>query len=346
MTTRQIEVPNFDIYLNGSKLANDVKKYISYVMVKDDLDMPSSFSFRYSTVNLLKGTWQGIDLDMFAIGDRIDIYLGMDKTKELISGSIDSLNVTFGDESSVEISGFSWLHKLTFGTITKQYTEKSDSEIASEIATRENLAAEVDSTDTRYDSVIQDNQSNFQFLLERAKRISYELGATEKSLIFRQSQENKSPVTTLKFGINLFDFSVTVNNLNQGSSVEVRGWDIFKKEEFSGSASEGDEDSKMGKSESGFKLSSGKSPIVLQASNPEDISNAKSLARDKYNELLLDFITGNGQCLGNVDIRAGKTIEVQGIGKKFSGIYYISSATHTLNSDSYQTQFDVKKTAI
>ena len=150
----------------------------------------------------------------------------------------------------------------------------------------------------------------------------------------------------LQFGITLFDFSVSLNNLEQGSTVEVRGWDMLKKEAFAGNAGSGDEDSKMGKSDSGYSVSSEKSPIVMQTSDPVDLNNAKQLAREKYNALLLGFMTGQGQCQGNNLIRAGKTIEIQGIGRKFSGIYYINSVTHTLDTADYQTQFSVKKTAI
>ncbi|MBD1580871.1 phage late control D family protein [Pseudoalteromonas sp. S16_S37] len=343
---RQIQVPNFDIYLNGSKLGNEVKKYISQVTVKEDLDAPSSFSFSFDTVNLQQGKWQGIDLELFTIGDSIDIYLGMDQTVQLISGSIDSMHVNFGDKSSVDISGFSWLHKLTFGTRTQAFKNMSDSDIAAQIARQENLSADVDSTDTQYEQINQNNQSNFQFLLARAKRISYELSASHKQLIFRKSQENDAPAASLQFGVSLFDFSVSLNNLEQGSSVEVRGWDMLKKEAFSGTAGQGDEDSKMGKPDSGFSIASEKSPMVLQASDPADLHNAQNLARDKYNDLLLEFLTGSGQCLGNNRIRAGKTIEITGIGSKFSGVYYVSSVTHTLGDADYQTQFSVKKTAI
>jgi len=346
MSERQIQVPNFDVYLNGSKVANEIKKYISEVTVKDELDAPSSFSFRFETINLYQGKWQGIDLELFTIGDRIDIYLGMDNTKSLFSGSIDSMNVNFSDESTVDISGFSWLHKLTFGTCSYVFKNMSDSDIAAEIARKENLSVNVDATETKYDQVSQNNQSNFQFLLARAKRINYELSATNKELIFRRSQENTAAVVVLQFGVTLFDFSVSLNNLDQGSSVEVRGWDMLKKQVFSGNAGSGDEDSKMGKSQSGYSVSSEKSPLVLQTFDPADLNNAKNLARDKYNDLLLEFMTGSGKCQGNNLICAGKTIEIKGVGSKFSGIYYISSVTHTIGNQDYQTQFNVKKTAI
>ncbi|CAG9295014.1 phage late control D family protein [Celerinatantimonas diazotrophica] len=344
--TRQVYVPNFDVYLNDSKLSNDLKSRISSVTINDDLDAPSSFNFNFDTVDLKLGKWVGLDLDVFDIGDKVDIYLGMDQTKEVFSGKIDSLSASFGDQSSLTVSGFSWLHALTFGTQTQVYQDTTDSDIAQTVARRNNLSAETDSTSTRYQQVTQNNQSDLQFLLARAKRIGYDVAATEKSLIFKKSQEGDAPVATLQFGIQLDDFSATVNNLDQGSSVEVRGWDMMKKQQFAGSASSGDEDSKMGKNEAGFSLASQSSATVIQTSDPVDLNNANTIAKDKYNERLLGFITGQGSCLGNNNMTAGKTVEIKGVGSKFSGTYYLSSVTHTLNSQGYSTSFSVKKTAI
>ncbi len=343
---RQVYVPNFDIYLNGSKIANELKRRVSSISINDELDAPSSFNFSFDTVDLKLGKWIGIDLEVFDIGDKVDIHLGMDQTARIFSGKIDNLSARFGDESSLTVSGFSWLHVLTFGTETQVYQDISDGDIAQAVARRNNLSAEVDATTTRYPQVTQNNQSDFQFLLSRAKRIGYELSATEKSLIFKQSKEDGASVATLNFGINLMDFSATINNLDQGSSVEVRGWDMMKKQAFAGSAGSGDEDSKMGKSDTGFKVASQSSATVIQTSDPEDLNNAKSIAKDKYNELLLDFMTGQGQCLGNNKMKAGKNIKIEGVGSKFSGIYYLSSVTHDLDSQGYYTSFSVKKTAI
>lgn len=50
-----------------------------------------------------------------------------------------------------------------------------------------------------------------------------------------------------------------------------------------------------------------------------------------------------GVCPGRTDLRAGKVIEIKGIGKRFSGPYYVTAASHHLGAgaEGYSTRFTV-----
>jgi len=51
-------------------------------------------------------------------------------------------------------------------------------------------------------------------------------------------------------------------------------------------------------------------------------------------------------CIGRVDLRPGKLINVEGIGKRFSGSYYVTSTEHSfLPSRGYRTAFTVRRNA-
>ncbi len=59
----------------------------------------------------------------------------------------------------------------------------------------------------------------------------------------------------------------------------------------------------------------------------------------------LGFITGRGSVIGNPELRARMVIELKGLGKRFSGKYYVTSATHTIDAGGYRTDFEVKRNA-
>jgi hypothetical protein len=40
---------------------------------------------------------------------------------------------------------------------------------------------------------------------------------------------------------------------------------------------------------------------------------------------------------------ARTVIELKGLGQRFSGIYYVTSATHTINAGGYRTTFVAKR---
>lgn len=346
MPMKEIQVPNFDIYKNGSKLSLKEKACVEEIIVDEKKDIPASFMIKYNIVDFKKFAWDAIDLVEFQIGDTIRVDLGMDQPQKVISGEIDSMNVFFGEHSYMEISGFNLLYKLTFGRKTRKFENMTASDIVSSIASESGLSPQVDSTKTKHEIITQNNKSNYLFLLNLAKRIDYELMVNDKTLIFRKSRENDSPAVKFTFGVDIFDFSTQMVNLDQGSQVEVRGWDMNKKEAVTGSASSGDEDGKMGKSESGFSIASRQSPVQWQTAMPVDRQDAGNLAKERYNQYLMKFMTGSGQCSGNPDIRLGKTIDIQGLGKRYSGKYYIHATTHRLDEDGYYTDFSVRKTAI
>ena len=54
-------------------------------------------------------------------------------------------------------------------------------------------------------------------------------------------------------------------------------------------------------------------------------------------------LTGSGSCVGDPRIKAGEVIDIEGVGEQFSGLYRITSATHSLDGGGYRTNFQVRK---
>ena len=54
-------------------------------------------------------------------------------------------------------------------------------------------------------------------------------------------------------------------------------------------------------------------------------------------------LTASGSTLGDPRIKASRVINVNGIPGQFGGLYRITSATHTIDSGGYKTQFDMRK---
>jgi hypothetical protein len=54
-------------------------------------------------------------------------------------------------------------------------------------------------------------------------------------------------------------------------------------------------------------------------------------------------LTGSGTCVGDPAIRPGAVIKLTGLGVEFSGLYRVTTATHTLDTGGYRTGFQVRK---
>jgi phage protein D len=268
---------------------------------------------------------------------------------EMMTGEITSLDLTFEDHSFMEIRGYDRLHRLRFGTMRRSFKDMKDSDIASSIASELSLTPNVEDTGTVYPHVFQNNQTNYEFLLERSKRIGYEMFVDDRTFIYRKSQEDKKPDFILEYGVDLQSFFVQIKALTEGSEVEVRGWDIKNKDKITSTVSGGSEKTTMAGKESGYKLSEkafGTSPVSVIDDLIVDETDAENIATALYNLILKEFLTGEGKCDGKPEIRAGKTIEIKGLGERLNGIYYVVSTVHAIKEGVYTTSFKVWRTGV
>jgi phage protein D len=73
---------------------------------------------------------------------------------------------------------------------------------------------------------------------------------------------------------------------------------------------------------------------------------ADAIAAGLLQNMALGFIQGDGTCRGRADLRAGIVVDVTGLGKRFSGAYYVTSTTHTFAPKrGYKTAFTVRRNA-
>ncbi|MGB9939410.1 phage late control D family protein [Methanosarcina sp.] len=346
-------IPFFKVVVNGKEITEEALGAIESVTFEDEINTSRIFTMKLSSFDFDDGSFRFIDLDDFCLGSETKLYMGMDSSTLMMTGEIVSIEPHFGeDKSTVEIHSYDQLHRLGFGKKQRTFSNKSDSELATMVAGDWNLSSSAEDTKIKYQHIWQYNQSDFEFLLERAKRIRYEFFVENKTLFFRPSQENSSPSLALEYRVDIAEFSVRLRTLYMGSEFHVKGWDFIKKEPILAIAREDDEISDMAAGETGAKITksafgSGLS-AVSSAALDEKIENsldAKKLAVAQYNSQLVDAVTGEGKCAGIPELRAGKTIELKGIGR-FSGIYYVTSTTHVIDNEGYNVFFRVRRVGV
>jgi len=345
-----ISTANYKIKQNGTDFPADLFSAVEGVYVEDEINLPTMFSIKLNMCDRNNGKWRGIDLKTFKPGDKISVLIGLDKLEPVVSGEITSLELNFCKHDVLEIRGYDLMHRLRMGTRNKVFTKKKDSEIASEIAREHGLAPTVEDTKTVYPYIFQNNQSDLDFLLERAAMLDYEIYVEDKKFYFVKSRSQKdSSLPELVYRNDFDELNLELKTLTRGSEVEVRGWNVKDKKEFGADSKKGDETTKMGGQQSGFELISNnveESPIAISLDNMIDINEAKSVAIGTYNRLLREFISGEGKCFGNPLLKAGKTVKLKGIGERFSGTYYIVSTSHKIDNTGYTTIFKVRRCGI
>lgn len=356
MADTWVWVPEFQITVNGQDLdQKDEAKPIEAVY-NDHVDAADFFSVRLGLVDKAVAKPDWIDDALYREGGKVHIKMGHHgrALKTMIEGEITGVEVLFtsrGPETLV-LQGYDRYHRLRRGRKSRTFQHMTDWDIAQKIASEHGLSLKGDRTSVQYEHIYQNNLSDLDFLVQRARRIHYEVEVENTTLYFRKAREVRSKVTTLKWGDpdeqDLISFTPRLTTADQVSEVTVRGWSPKDKKEIVGRAKVGDETTQMAGSRTGGQSATsafGSVKTVIVDHPIFDQKEADTLARARFNELSLRYISGDGVCIGNPDVRAGEVIELTGFGRRFTGLYYVESSTHVCGrgAGGYRTEFSVRR---
>lgn len=343
--------PDFKLFLDGSELPTEVAVDVLDVTVCNYVSGASWFCVTMNNWHSDEQDFKYSDGPRFKEGAKLDVTLGYDTIViTLIKGEVTALEPEFSEKEAptLKVHGYDLLHRFRRGRKTKSYTQSKDSDIARQVASGLGLSAEVDDTEVTHEYILQDNLTDIDFLLARARRIRYELLVEDGALKFRKAANDRSRVVTLEFGFTLRSFYPRLSTASQVSEVLVQGWDPKTKQAIKGSARGGDEVSKMGGQRLGASIAESAFFATKNVITDKPVfseGEANQIARGKFNDMAVEFITGEGTAIGNGDIQAGSVIELTKLGGRFSGLYYVTSAQHTIDSSGYSTKFTVERNA-
>jgi phage protein D/phage baseplate assembly protein gpV len=334
------------IRVGGTDLQSDLMDDLTRVAIDSNLHLPDMFVIRVHDEGL-----ECMDSGPFELGAEVEIGVkaedgGQEET--LIKGEITALEPDFGEgtQAILTVRGYDRSHRLHRGTHTQAFTQVTDSDLANRIAQDAGLRTDVDSTSQIYEHVLQDNQTHMDFLRSRAERIGYQVYARDRTLYFKQGgNEPAGQPVQLEWGDQLKVFRPRLTLAEQVDEVVVKGWDPKTKTEITGSATRSQASPEIGESRSGGQLASdafgsGKTVVVRRPVSSQ--AEADAVAQALYDEINGSFIEAEGECFGAPHIMAGVRVDLSSLGQKFSGTYYVTSATHIYRADGdYVTEFTV-----
>jgi uncharacterized protein involved in type VI secretion and phage assembly len=290
----------------------------------------------------------------FAIGKKINIGFTSSTTEDtdfsqeatgyVLEGEITAIETELNEKSQAPIivRGYDVSHRLHRGRYNRSFQNVKDSDMVTQIIGEAGIASgTITATTVVHEYAFQENQTNMEFLQERAARNGFELYVQNGKLNFREPTQDAA--LTLTWLEDIHSFRVRVTSAEQVSSVEVRGWDYQQKQAIVSTASTAtiltSTDSGTGKASS-TKFSG--SPKMIVVDQPVFSSNeALKMAQSLYKELGGEFVNADAKGEGNPAIRPGKVITLSGIGN-YSGSYYVTETHHSFQERKYVTHFSVR----
>jgi uncharacterized protein involved in type VI secretion and phage assembly len=347
-----------DLRIDGQPAPKTLSEDILQIIVEESLHVPSMFTLVIQNDYFSgKGEKPWRYQDLLQIGKTVKIGFSASTTSakdfddelkgQIIDGEITAIETHFSEKSQapVIVRGYDTCHRLHRGQHNRSFQNMTDKDIVDKIAKETGISiGQLDPSGEPHDYVFQENQTNMQFLRERAARIGFELFNQDGKLYFRQPKSTQElKLTWLK---DMSSFRVRVTSAEQVKSVEVRGWDYGEKKAIVATAQTEriiteTENGKGANSSNKFnnKPTNPKRIVVDQPMfNPKE---ADAIAQAVCNEIAGQFVYADAKAEGNPEIRPGRVVKLEEMGP-YSGKYYVTETRHLYHERVYTTEFSVR----
>lgn len=329
-----IDTPRFRVMVGPLPLTDGLGR-ISELSVDRTIDGADRFSLSIAArYNHEFGAFVDLDLEVFAIGESVEIFLGYGVAHtRVFTGTVTEHSMDFPARGapSVSVGGYGRYHELTRDITAEHWEGKTDSEIVEEIADNYDLEADVESTPINGGSVENEYASDAAFIEQKlAPRNDdgtnpFEVFARLDELVFRPPKQHRKPQLVLTYGVSLQSFSPTFTAATIPERVEARGWDFRRREDIVAvEESEG-----------------GQGRQIVRGSIQSE-ADAKRIADATVHRAENRGLRGTGRTIGLPGLDIGEPIILSGLGRRFSGTYYVEGVRHVYGSDGFTTEFTVR----
>ena len=378
-------VPAFRLMIRGQDAEVQNNDVIS-VTYEDSLDKIDSFSLTVMNWDPEKRTFKYSDAHTFDPGQEVELFMGYyhngnDELQSMLIGTINTLSPNFpaAGGPTLTVSGPNLFDRFRKSQLTQPFIQKTDTEIAQFLVqqiTKElnqdasvtpKIRLQIDpidviinaGTEEPIEYLLVNNQYPILFLMERARRIGYELTLEDvsKGLVtfgYGPTSGVKDPTYVLEWGKTLISLQPNLQMANQVSQVTVKGWNPTGKAKFEATFPPGQLSAKssgivnpsdLGVQDPGIAQ---KKEIVVDRPI-QDQPEANRLAESIFVQIRQTLVEAKGKTIGLPGLRAGVKVQIKGLGTRFSGpqggtpfSYLITSTTHTIGDGGYTTDFTAR----
>jgi hypothetical protein len=371
--------PTFTMQINGANLPSALRGAVTSVTWTDGMEGSDSVEVAFANQDL---QWLDNPLLAVDNSFNLSVGYAPDPLEKVFVGEITGVEPSFPNSGmpTIRVTAHDFLQRLTHGKVDRSFSLNlptigllplPDPVVAAIVSAGNLLIPDLDPVGAALSTLMslvsyilapqeaqhsirkESKESDFDFLTTIAKDngwevyIDHALNPQGYVLRFQFLIQDYSPSVTLQWGQSLMDFTPRLTTVGDIWGVTARVWIASLQMEFVIMVN-WDYDRAC------FNLmiypgltdlSSVLGPNAAAAISIKPTGFPTAL-REILTELLPRLnnrLTGTGTTIGNPAIKAGKVINLAGLGSQFGGLYRITSATHTFDSGGYKTSFKVRK---
>ncbi|MGF1499431.1 MAG: VgrG-related protein [Elainellaceae cyanobacterium] len=269
---------------------------------------------------------------------------------QVLEGEITAIEAHFTErtQAPIIIRGYDVSHRLHRGVYNRSFQNMTDSDVVKKIADEAGIPlGTVDASGEPHEYLFQENQTNMEFLRDRAARIGFELFVKDGKLNFRKPSAGE--ILELAWLQDIHSFRVRTTSAEQVKEVEVRGWDYTQKRAIVSTAksekvlTETDQSSQQKGSEVSTAFNGKPTNPRMVVVNPFLVSpsEADRMAQAICNELGGQYVHADAKGEGSPNIRPGIRVRLEEMGP-YTGDYYVTETRHIYTERLYETEFSIR----
>lgn len=265
----------------------------------------------------------------------------------VFAGEVVALEAAFTPQGTrTTLRGYDRSHRLHRTRRTQTFVMMQDSAVVTKVAAAAGITARVDPTPGLNPYLCQRNQTDWEFLAERAREIGFELSFSKGQLVFRRGGPDPlaGPPQILELGRDLQWFRPRITSAEQPSTTKVRAFNPRLKTPVLGVGPAPVPENAAG------DATLGPQTVAASFGTAEDVEShipldvqpaAVQRAQARRNHLAGLAFEAEGQCIGNPALRPGAKVTVRNAGKRFSGSYTLTTVRHTFDEQGFATRFTI-----
>lgn len=331
----------FTIRVNGLALARTYQ--VLAVRVQKEANRIPTAHLVFKDGDTATGTFALSDQPLFVPGSQVEILAGyLGRPEKLLFKGLVVKHAIEGRSSAgtsrLTVTCKDAFVKTTLAPQRRVFNKKTDSQAAQAIVGRyAGLAVQAAPTRVVHPQLLQYDATDWDFLQLRAAANGQLCLVDDGRLTLAAPRLSQAPVVSLQYGATVLAFDAEMDARDQATTLTTSAWDPAKGATAQAKAMEPVGPDTFGNV--GAKTLAGALGVaqVLRHDGALPPAELQAWADSALSRRRLAKIRGRIQFYGNAAVKPGTVLKISGLGKRFSGLAYVSGVSHRLENGGWLT---------
>ena len=279
----------------------------------------------------------------FVPGKEVEIKAGYHSQETSIFKGIvvkHGLRVRGDGSSFLTIFCFDKAVKMTVRRNSNYFVKKSSQQIMEEMISAAGLSADVGSTGSPLEEMIQYHSTDWDFVVSRAEANGQIVVVDDGKVTVKPPDFSSDCGLSVKYGESILEAEAEIDARSQLKSVTAKSWDFSGQSVLTGDSSEPSVNAQGNLTGTQLAQALGEAGYEVSTAAPVVSAELNSWANAQLLKSRLARIRGKVSFTGSAKPKPGQVIELGGLGARFNGKAFISSVMHRVEHGNWVTELE------